>query len=457
MIKNIMRVFTANGIVAVVGLLSSLFLSKALSIEDYAVYQTFILYLGYIGILHLGFPTGMSIKYAGKSHKNIDKKQYKSEINLLIVVLVIFAIAFLGVSAFKHNQMGIYIALMIFPYCFLNSYLSLFQAWEQFKSYAVLHIICSAVPLLLPIVFYFLTGNFTAYICIYIYIGIYVITTCFFVIKYLQEIWKTKSNKLFSRENLYVEKMGFFFMLGNYINNLLTSIDKQFILWFGTTHQFSFYSFALTMQGVMTIFITAIAQPLFPYMASGKIEGKRYTDVKRDLLMLGSASGVAYFACCLVVKNWIPKYVESLSVIEIYFAVFPAMAVINCLYFNLYKTRKMMMRYIVDLLVILGIAAAADGGAVFSGHTYIGVCLVTTIIYYIWLFYGALIFPELKFNKREYMFLGLFLILFFFISNIIKNEIIGILLYLALDLIICKSCFPDEVHDLVTRLIRTRG
>lgn len=455
MIKNIIRVFTANGIVAIVGLLSSLFLPRALSIEGYAVYQTFILYLGYIGFLHLGFPTGMSIKYAGKKYKDIDKKQYKSEITLLISALLLFGALFLGVSMIRSSQMGIYIAVMVFPYCFLNSFLSLFQAWEQFKAYAALHIICSAVTLLIPIIIFITTRNLNAYICIYVYIGIYVITSIFFVLRFLQGTVDIKRNRLFSEENLYVEKLGFFFMLGNYINNLLTSIDKQFIRWFGTTHQFSFYSFALTMQGVMTIFITAIAQPLFPYMASGKIEGKKYTEVKRDLLMLGSASGVAYFACCLVVKNWIPKYIDSLSVIEIYFAVFPAMAVINCLYFNLYKTRKMMNRYIIDLLVILGIAAAADGCAVLSGNIYIGVCLVTTIIYYFWLFYDTKVFPELRFNRRELVFLALFLILFFSISRI-ENEIIGILVYLVLDFIICRLCFPEEVHDLTNKLVRAR-
>lgn len=455
MIKNIIRVFTANGVVAIVGLLSSLFLPKALSIEEYATYQTFILYLSYIGVLHLGFPTGMSIKYAGVSYTEIDKKQYKSEIRLLTLLLLVFSCVFFCGAFIAKSDMTFYIALMIFPYCFLNSFLSLFQAWEKFKPYAVLHIICSAIPLLLPIIIYFIIHNISALLCIYLYIGIYIITTIFFILKHLKDTRRIRSNRVLSESNLYVEKLGFFFMLGNYINSLLTSIDKQFINWFGTTYQFSFYSFALTMQSVMTIFITAISQPLFPYMASGNITGERYREVKRDLLMLGSASGIAYFACRLVVRNWIPKYVESLSVIEIYFAVFPAMAVINCLYFNLYKTRKMMKQYIVDLLMVLGMAALADGGAVLSGHSYIGVCLVTTIVYYIWLFYGTRSFPELRFNRNELIFLALFLILFFTISNS-ENEIFGMVVYFVLDFAICKICFSKEVNSLSRRLIKDR-
>ena len=72
--------------------------------------------------------------------------------------------------------------------------------------------------------------------------------------------------------------------------------------------------------------------------------------------MLGSASGVAYFACSFVVEHWIKNYIASLSVIQIYFLVFPAMAVINCLYTNLYKIRRMKNRYILDLFIMLGLA-----------------------------------------------------------------------------------------------------
>ena len=56
--KNIFKVLSANGIVAIVGLLSSLFLPNILSLQEYAIYQTFALYLGYVALFHLGFPNG---------------------------------------------------------------------------------------------------------------------------------------------------------------------------------------------------------------------------------------------------------------------------------------------------------------------------------------------------------------------------------------------------------------
>lgn len=55
MLSNIFRVLVSNGIVALVGLISSLLLSNLLSIDDYAGYQTFILYISYVALFIWGF------------------------------------------------------------------------------------------------------------------------------------------------------------------------------------------------------------------------------------------------------------------------------------------------------------------------------------------------------------------------------------------------------------------
>ena len=58
---NIFRALSANFIVAIVGFLGSFIFPRILTINDYALYHTFTLYLSYITILHLGFPSGMAL------------------------------------------------------------------------------------------------------------------------------------------------------------------------------------------------------------------------------------------------------------------------------------------------------------------------------------------------------------------------------------------------------------
>ena len=453
MFKNILRVLSANGIVAIVGLASSLFLPKMLSIDDYARYQTFILYMSYIAVLHLGFPTGMNIKYAGKNLEEIDKSQYRSEVRIVLLILSFFTCAGLILYFTTKREMLLYISVMIFLYCFLGSFSLLIQAWGKFRFYAVLHILMSAIPLVVPIAYFYIFRTASAKLCIHAYIIVYGVTTIVCLVYHAGIVRGITSAKLISKVNWNLEKIGFSFLLGNYINSLFHSIDKQFVKWFCSTSEFSYYSFGLTMQSTMTIFITAIAQPLFPYLASGKLsERTQITSIKRLLLMLGSISGLAYFACALVVKLWIPNYVHSLSVIRVYFAIFPAMAIINCLYFNLYKIRKLTKRYVIDLFVMLIFAAIANYIAVILGFGYVGVAFATTFLNYVWLIYGTFVFKELKLSITELVFIVLFLVEFIFIPNS-QSILFGTVIYLISDCALCCLCFGKEIKFLIKRTV----
>lgn len=453
MFKNIFRVLSANGIVAIVGLVSSLFLPQLLSIDDYATYQTFILYLSYIAVLHLGFPTGMNIKYAGRNFEEVDKSQYRAEVRIILLILSFFTCIGLILYFTTKQEMLLYVSVMIFPYCFLQSFSAVIQAWGRFRSYAVLHILMSAIPLTVPIVNYFIFRIASAKLCIFAYIVVYGATTIGCLVYHADIIKGNVSTKLISKANWNLEKIGFLFLLGNYINSLFHSIDKQFVKWFCITSDFSYYSFGLTMQSTMTIFITAISQPLFPYMAAGKLKNRaQFTAVKRILLMLGSLSGGAFFACALVVKRWIPNYVHSLPVIRVYFAVFPAMAIINCLYFNLYKIRKLTKRYVGDLLVMLIAAAIANYIAIILGFGYVGVAFATTLLNYVWLVYGTYVFKELKLSCIELVFIGLFFVEFLIIPGI-QSIFLGTIIYLVSDCALCCLCFGKEIKSLINRTV----
>lgn len=449
--KNILKVLSANGIVAAIGLISSLTLPRILKLEDYAQYQAFLLYLSYIAVLHLGFPTGLNIKYAGKKVEDLNKAQYKSEFILQLLIPSTFSAIGICIYIFTGRIMVLCVSIMILPYCFLGGFLYLVQAWGKFDLYALFHTILSAGSLAIPIVYYIVLKRLSASVCILAYLLVYVVVM-FGALKYNADlIHHSKTKKIFSAENFETEKIGATFLLGNYVNSLLHSIDKQFIQWFCVVEKFAYYSFALTMQNTMTIFITAVSQPLFPYLASGKIQNKKqFSSIKRMLMMLGSASGLAYFACVFVVKHWIPNYIESLNVIRIYFAVFPAMSVINGLYLNLYKVKKMMHRYIYDLFIMLIAATVANYLAIKLNFGYCGVAFATTLINYLWFLYGQVFFEEFSLEKRDIVFIGLFLLEFFSISKI-QSPILGLVLYFCADMIVCCFCFKKELKYLVEK------
>ena len=147
-------------------------------------------------------------------------------------------------------------------------------------------------------------------------------------------------------------------------------------------------------------------------------------------------------------NNFITKYTESLNVVGIYFVVFPAMAVVNCLYINLYKIKNLMRRYIFTIVGILLVAIVLNLIAVKIYPDYTGVSIATTITYYVWFLLGFRQFKFLKLEIKDIGYLTIYTVGFFFITRKITNEFAGVGLYLVFILILVFVFYRDKLKTL---------
>lgn len=455
LLKNIARVLSANFVVAFVGLVGSFIFPRILSIEAYAIYHTFTLYTGYITALHFGFASGMTIRYAGKNYNKINTAQYKSEIMLLLCIWGLFTLIFVVVSIPLKSEMLLYVALSIIPIGLVGSYKSFLQAWTRFRTFSVISSLLAVIVPVTAIIYYLITHDLPGNIYIIIFLVINWIATVYVFFEILKKIKGVKSAKIFSKYNLETEKIGFAILIGNYINILLTSADKQFVKWFFSTNEFAFYSFAMSMQSIMTVFITSIAQPLFPAMAQGKFKDEDYSQIKDLLFIFGSLSGCAYFVLSIVVNQFIVKYIPSLEVIGIYFVVFPVMAVINCLYINLYKIKEMMKTYVVTLAGVLLIAVLLNTAFTYWFGKYTGVAIATTITYFIWFFIGVVQFKFIKISAKDIIYLVIYIVIFFSITRF-ENDYLGFIIYLASIVTLDSVCYGKILMQYSSKLLRRK-
>lgn len=428
MFKNIIKVLLSNVILAIVGIINSFIFPIVLSKNDYAYFQQFSLYLSYVNICHLGMASGMFLNYAGQSYKAIDKKRYKSEINLLLIILLIFTFTGLIFSGIQDNRLYFLTAISIMPQCLIASFQALYQAWERFSAYSIIN----AAPrvILTAIIFlgFLKTWNITGENVVLIFIVLLWIFALYFVIEFITTTRNVKSAPIFSKVNLITLYNGFLITLGNYINLLFHSIDKQFVLTLYSTESFALYSFAMSMQNIMIIFISAMANPFYPRLAKGDMDKNYISRLKELLIMFGAFSGCAYFAVSFIVKHFIRNYIDSLTIIKMFFAVFPAMAIIDVLYVNLYKIKRLLKKYIFTLIAMLCLAVALNFIAVFLKSDYIGISFATMLCYYIWLFYSQRDFEEIKICKKDIIYLlGFFII--YYLMNLVDNDIVGFFTY----------------------------
>lgn len=427
MIKNIFRVLFSNLGITAIGLISSLIFPKIMEVSEYALYQTYVLYLSYITILHLGLPTGMFIKYGGRKFDEIDIGKYKGEMRLLIFILSLFSIMTVVAGIFTSKIIIVLVGISILPYDYVKSYLTLLQAWGDFKRYSIFNVFAPAAICLIASSVYLLTGNISGLCYVYIYILVYIILFIVLLLDLIKCSYREKrKEKIITKDNLDTIKLGLTICIGSYVGSLFHSVDKQYIKVFFNDLQFAMYSFAMSMQTIMTVLITSLSQPMYFKLAASGMSKRDYRDMKELLFVFGSLSSCAYYACSIMVNDFIPKYIESIKVIAVFFAIFPAMAVINCLYINLYKSRKLTVKYVRSLIIMLIIAILLDGIVILLKLNYEFLAIATVIAYYIWLILGSFDFPELRMTSKDYLYLGTYFLSYFLIvSHNPFNDYIG--------------------------------
>lgn len=451
MVKNIFRVLFSNVWVLIISLANGFIIPQILTVNEYASYSLFLLYVSYTYALHMGFPSGLFIKYGGIKHDSMGREQYKSEIIIIYTVLSFFSVVMFLNSLILHNQLLFYLALSILPVCLVNSYKFLYQAWGLFKKYSLLNSLIPSGVLLVIFLVYKVSGFINTEMMIYTYIGMHLIFALLITIQEFRYVSKVKSDKIICKRNWDIEKIGFMVMIGSYINLLFQSLDKMFVNVFFEKKDFAIYAFAMQLQVIMTLFISAISQPLYYKLASDN-DGEDLNIIKEMLIIFGSFSGVAYYVCVIFVKMFIPKYKDSLEVIAIYFAVFPVLAVITSLYVNLYKINKMVKRYIVTLVLVFVMAFFLNLLGVVLFKNPIVIAVSTTVVYYFWFFYSAKHFDAVTISRNDAMYLVGFLGIFFLITNL-KNLCIGLLLYLFLIIILAISIYHGNLGKVYRKII----
>lgn len=440
--KNIIKVLTSNVVIAFIGITTSFVFPKIMDFNSYAEYQTFNLYLSYIAVCQMGISTGMVINYAGKDYKSMDKKQYKSEIFLLLFIQMIFEFIGIVITVFTKSNVLKLLCYILIPYQITESYKSLYQAWNKFTIYSIINTIIPLFRVCLAFILFFVKKELSGQSLIDITIIAYAAISIYFMVEFCRVTRNIKAITLFNRRNRETMILGIKIMIGNYLDIIFKTIDKLYIKLFFSTYQFALYSFTLTVQNIMKIFISSIAQPMLPELAIGKVDEQNMNKYKEMLIIFGSLSGCAYFVCAMVIMYFLPDYIYSLDIMHVYFLVFPSLAVINCLFLNLYKIRKETKSYVTSLVIILALAIVLDATVVLLKYDSIYIAVATVIVYYIWLIYGCRHFDFLKLKNNDIMYLFTFALIYG-ITKHLNHLVLGLLLYTA-GISVCALLFYNE-------------
>lgn len=448
LIKSMTTVFVANVINLLIGLITNFVIPKYLKVETYAAIKTYQFYIGYVGVLHLGFIDAMYLQYGGGEIQKIDAAEVANQMMLLRVFQAIMAGFFIIISLLTCDIILLFFSLSILPLN-MTAYLQLFyQATGEFKIYGRIINATSFLSLAVNILLvfglkmqkevFFLTG----YVLIFglIWVSLELI---------IRKVRIDHHHRAKFSIRALVEKIknGLLLMLGNFALILLLGIDRWLIRIFLDYHAFAYYSFAVSIVSLLDVVTTAISITLYNYLC--KIHSnERVRIIQRYVLLFSVGIVTVMFPAKLFVEHFLPNYIESNKVLVFLFAAQIFFIHTKSIYTNLYKAQKRQRKYFSNLLMIIvvSIIISGIGLIIYKQKEILAVAaLVSSII--LWLV-CSFDFNSIKLKGREFAFL-LTETAVFILCGMFLNALIGFAVYGGITLLFGGMLFRRDILDLL--------
>lgn len=349
--KNLTLSLFAQIVSLSVNFILGFILPKFINEYQYAHWHTFLLYLGYVGILHFGLLDGLVLRYSQYDYEEIDKPRIRSQFIVLLglnsvafLILIIIGIISCGLT----KTIAILVAFGIFTKNIFtyNSYL--FQITNRINKYALI-VISQRLIYGIIVVLLIITKqqNFIWY-CLADLAG-----DCAGIVLSLFSNNDLHFGKLLSFKEMLEEALlnissGFLLMIANWSSMLLVSGSKMIIEWKWGALIFGQASFAFSVSQLFLMFVGAISVVLFPSLKRMNKDflPSFYIEFRNMLMPLLFFGLLFYYPECWLLQKWLPNYSDSLIALGLLSPLFVYMSIVSLLtnnYLKAYRKEKALL------------------------------------------------------------------------------------------------------------------
>lgn len=386
--KNMLVSVTAQVISVIVSFIINLILPKYISEYQYAYWQTYLLYVGYVGILHFGLLDGIVLRYAQFDFEELDKPRIRSQFISLLSISSIFSIigifsSALFVKAVDMKYVFVFAAIGIVTrniftytsYSFqitnrIDKYASMIISYRLFYGIIVLGMIVIGIK-----DFYWYC---IADLCSDIF-GVFIGSLNNKGLYWGKTLrLKETLDELFSNISA-----GFMLMVANWSSIFLTGSARLIIQWHWDELTFGKISFSFSVSNLFLTFVTAISVVLFPSLkrSDPKKLSQIYIQIRDSVSPLLLLLLILYYPGCLILEKWLPAYNESLLYLGILLPIIVFTSKVSLLtnnYLKAYREEKKLL--LINLLsLLLGVVVFVCCAYVFNNLIAL-VCSIVGII-----------------------------------------------------------------------------
>ncbi|MDE7162848.1 MAG: hypothetical protein K2O44_02065 [Clostridia bacterium] len=350
--KNVVYSIIAQIISLAVSFMLTLIVPKFIDEYNYSYWQTYVLYVGYVGVLHFGLLDGLVLRYSKYDYEELDKARLRSQFIVLLIftsaITLIATIISLSVLNYPNKIIFVLVAVGIVTKNIVTYSSYMFQITNRIDKYVFLTIaqrlsygVCIALLLILKV-------NSFYWFCIADLFGDavgYIIGAVFNRGLFLGKSISLKETFLELRTNI---ASGIILMMANWSSMLMIGGAKMIIQWRWDELLFGKVSFAFSVSNVFLVFVTAISVVLFPSLK--RIDESKlpsmYKSIRGILSPLLFFVMIFYFVGCWILNMWLPQYSASLQYLGILLPIIIFSSKVSLLtnnYLKVYRKEKLML------------------------------------------------------------------------------------------------------------------
>lgn len=342
-----------------VGFLLNLIVPKFIEIQQYAHWQTYVLYVSYVGVLHFGLLDGIVLRYSKYDYEELDKPRIRSQFKILLFTTALMSIIGVILGAVISGVDGTVVILVSIGIVTKNLYTYnsfSFQITNRIKNYAIVVLSQRLTYGVIVIgLLVFGVGDYYLF-CIADLLGdivASVISLAFNKGMYLGKDIGLKEGLKEYKVNL---SAGVILLFANWSSMLLSGGAKMFIEWRFDSVVFANVAFAFSVSNFMLSFVTAVSVVLFPSlkrMNEDKLP-ETYQKIRAVLTPLLVICLTAYFPAKIILEAWVPQYADSLTYIGVILPMIIFSSKVSLLtnnYLKVYRKEKFML--VINIVSVL--------------------------------------------------------------------------------------------------------
>ncbi len=372
----------------IVSFIVSFLVPKFIDEYQYAYWQSYILYVGYVGVLHFGLLDGIVLRYSQYDFDQLDKTRIRSQFKILLgstgvmafIAILVGSLLTGGIS--RTAILFVAIGIVTKNLVTYNSYT--FQITNRISKYAILTIAQRMSYGLIAVLLLLLRVNRFEFYCIAELSGDVVgIVLSRFFNKGMYFGRSLPLREAFREWKVNVSS-GIILMFANWSAMLLNGFAKMIVHWHWDELTFGKVSFSFSLSNLFLTFITAVSVVLFPQLKRTERDRlpeiyKSIRDVISPLLFVVI---LAYYPGCLFIERFLPKYSQSLNYLGLLLPVIIFTSKVSLLtnnYLKAYRKEKDMLRVNIISAVFAAVSFAISA-YIFDNLTSLLVCAVISNI-----------------------------------------------------------------------------